>query len=221
MLVRFFGGWTLWRGLFPPQTQWKGPQESRMESYGWVTVSWGQLWPHKWTSTLRGGLANRFGEQKTGNLGPDVIHRLCQAENPCIPNVGHDMKRAVMGSVLVLPQRSAEGKTRLTRLLGANVAGQVPVGLSWIHSGQESCKLDNLSFLLVGGWREAELSKNPQNIHEKKHCLLIPATGQKAWSQQMTEPVIQNFLVTLRPSETTTGKTEEAEISKAGTGEKI
>lgn len=74
---------------------------------------------------------------------------------------------------------------------------------------------------MVGGWRGAELSKNPQNKHEKKHCLLIPATGQKAWSQQMTEPAIQNFPVTLRPSETMTGKTEEAEISKAGTGEKI
>ena len=139
----------------------------------------------------------------------------------CIPFVGHDMKRAVMGSVLVLPQRSAEGKTGLTGLLGASIAGQVPVRWSQIHSGQESCKLDNLCFLLVGGWRGAELSKNPQNTHEKKHCLLIPATGRKAWSQQMTEPVIQNFPVTLRPSETMTGKTEEAEISKAGTGEKI
>lgn len=139
----------------------------------------------------------------------------------CIPNVGHDMKRAVMGSVLVLPWRSAKGKTGLTGLLGASVAGQVPVRLSRIHSGQESCKLDNLCFLLVGEERGAELSKNPQNTHEKKHGLLIPATGQKAWSQQMTGPVIQNFPVTLRPSETMTGETGEAEISKAGTGGKI
>lgn len=47
---------------------------------------------------------------------------------------------------------------------------------------------------------------------------------QKAWNQQMSEPINPELscdLRTLERSETTTGKTEEAEISKTGTREKI